>query len=534
MSEEKRNNDLNSGDNNGGGFEMQEQDHRDHDHREDEPRKEEEFQDNDKHYQYILKKAEDFKHIQLQKKEDRAYIMACVDDIEFDARVLAGMAIALGKKETVVWQAYLQEMHDGAEVRQILFDWINKVETRMEKSEAIGKKAANGAGYGPVSESEFEPVGFFSAEAAEDCDEVHNDGSRSKLDLQFLKHVKPALQLNPEARKARRGLVIDHPNPRAIIEMYYSEVGKTTIFNSASLLNFKSSTGNKLAKTGALPLSDGVLPGAMDKPVINEVIDQKLLTKTEETALKNLQNEQSIMRNIAFRQVVPNHQETCDLVAKLEGGEFERHALAPMLDDDDGSEFDLTFEEQVSRMRPEDVAYFMKEAFKHELMQQADRTALLLHTLFGLDISFQKQTLIMNESGEASVVREVYHDEVKIQQKIAISEKDRAKLDPGPAARAVLKATQDAVAASKGGKRKSSTHRTPPQDNKKFAKQAPRAPFKARRNIFDRLGETSNYEAPATRDYNKPYEGRGRGRGRGRGEGGRGRGFNRGGFPEHR
>lgn len=73
MSEEKRNNDLNSGDNNGGGIEMQEQDHRDHDHREDEPRKEEEFQDNDKHYQYILKKAEDFKHIQLQSKEDRAY-----------------------------------------------------------------------------------------------------------------------------------------------------------------------------------------------------------------------------------------------------------------------------------------------------------------------------------------------------------------------------------------------------------------------------------------------------------------------------
>ena len=154
----------------------------------------------------------------------------------------------------------------------------------------------------------------------------------------------------------------------------------------------------------------------------------------------------------------------------------------------------------------------MKEAFKLELVQQADKTALLLHTLCGLDLALQKQTLIMNESGEASVVREVYHDEVKIQQKIAISEQDRAKLDPGPAARAVLKATQDAVAASKGGKRKSSTHRIPPQDNKKFARQAPRAPFKAKRNIFERLGEASSYEGPVTRDFHKPYEGRGRGR----------------------
>ena len=130
---------------------MQGQDHRDHDHREDEPRKEEEFQDSDKHYQYILTKAEDYKHIQLQKKEDRAYIMTCVDDIEFDARVLAGIAIALGKKESVVWEAYLQDMQDGSEVRQILFDWINKVETRMEKSEANDKKTANGAGHGSVS-----------------------------------------------------------------------------------------------------------------------------------------------------------------------------------------------------------------------------------------------------------------------------------------------------------------------------------------------------------------------------------------------
>jgi hypothetical protein len=211
----------------------------------------------------------------------------------------------------------------------------------------------------------------------------------------------------------------------------------------------------------------------MDKAVVNEVIEQKPLSKTEETALKTIQNDQSIVRNIAFRQVVPSHQDLCRLMGKLEGEEFERHALAPMMDEEDeGNEYDLTLDEQLQRMRPADVANYMKEAFKHELMQQADRTALLLHTLFGLDISFQKQTLIMNESGEASVVREVYHDEVKIQQKIAISEEDRAKLDPGPAARAVLKATQDAVAASKGGKRKSSTHRTPPQDNKKFAKQA--------------------------------------------------------------
>ena len=90
-------------------------------------------------------------------------------------------------------------------------------------------------------------------------------------------------------------------------------------------------------------------------------------------------------------------------------------ALAPMMDDEDGSKFELNFEEQVSRMRPADVAYFMKEAFKHELLQQADKTALLLHTLCGLDLALQKQTLIMNKSGEASVVREVYHDEVKLQ-----------------------------------------------------------------------------------------------------------------------
>ena len=187
-------------------------------------------------------------------------------------------------------------------------------------------------------------------------------------------------------------MVIDHPFTKSVIGMYYSEIGKTTIFNPSSLLNFKSSTGLKLAKTGALPLSDGVLPGAMDKVVTNEVIDQKQLSKTEETALKNLQNEQSLMRNIAFRQVVPDHQEQCSLVDKLEGEEFERDALACMMDDDDGSEFELTFDEQLSRMRPADLAHYMKEAFKHELVQQADKTALLLHTLCGLDLSFQKQT----------------------------------------------------------------------------------------------------------------------------------------------
>lgn len=231
------------------------------------PRKDEEFQNIEKQFQYILAKAEDNKHFQLQNREDRAYILACVEDSEFDTRVLAGIAIALGKKESVVWEAYLQEMHEGSEVRQILFDWINKVETRMEKSKANYKKSANGAGHGSVSESEFKPVGFFNAEAAEDCDEVHNDGSHSKLDLQFMNHVKPALLLSQEARKTRRGLVIDHPLTKSIIGMYYSEIGKTAIFNPESLLNFKSTTGLKLVKTGALPLSDGVMPGAMDKAV---------------------------------------------------------------------------------------------------------------------------------------------------------------------------------------------------------------------------------------------------------------------------
>jgi hypothetical protein len=209
MSEEKRNNDLNPGDNNGGEIGMQEQDHRDQEHREEEPRKEEEFQDIEKQYEFILAKAEDNKHIQMQNKEDRAYMRSCVEDFEVDARVLAGIAIALGKKDSVVWEAYLHDRQDGTEVRQILFDWIKKVETNLEMSKSTDKETANGAGYGSVSETEFKPVGFYNVESAEDCDEVHNDGSRTKLDLKFLKHVKPALLLTQEARKARRGLVIN-------------------------------------------------------------------------------------------------------------------------------------------------------------------------------------------------------------------------------------------------------------------------------------------------------------------------------------
>jgi hypothetical protein len=74
---------------------MQEQDHHDQGHRQEGPRKDEEFQNIEKQFHYILAKAEDNKHIQLQNKEDRAYIMSCVEDIEFDARVLAGIAISL-------------------------------------------------------------------------------------------------------------------------------------------------------------------------------------------------------------------------------------------------------------------------------------------------------------------------------------------------------------------------------------------------------------------------------------------------------
>ena len=160
--------DLNQGDGNGGEFGMEEQDHRDQDHREDIPKKEEEFQDIEKQYrQFILTKAEDNKHIQLQNKEDRAHMMPCVEDIEVDARVLAGMAIALGKKDSVVWEAYLHDRQDGTEVRQILFDWIKKVETNLEMSKSTDKETANGAGYGSVSETEFKPVGFYNAEAVQ-------------------------------------------------------------------------------------------------------------------------------------------------------------------------------------------------------------------------------------------------------------------------------------------------------------------------------------------------------------------------------
>jgi hypothetical protein len=76
--------------------------------------KEEEFQNIEKQYQFILSKAVDFKAIQLQNDDDRAYMLSCVQDIDYDARGLAGMAIALGKKDSVVWDAYLlSTRHEG-------------------------------------------------------------------------------------------------------------------------------------------------------------------------------------------------------------------------------------------------------------------------------------------------------------------------------------------------------------------------------------------------------------------------------------
>jgi hypothetical protein len=75
-------------------------------------------------------------------------------------------------------------------------------------------------------------------------------------------------------------MVINHPLTKAAIEMYSSKVDKNTIFNADSLLSIKSLAGLKLVQTAALPLPDGVLPGAM-AAVTNEVIGQKQLSKTD-------------------------------------------------------------------------------------------------------------------------------------------------------------------------------------------------------------------------------------------------------------
>jgi hypothetical protein len=106
----------------------------------------------------------------------------------------------------------------------------------LRKSKSTSKETANGAGQGSASEPEFETVGFYKTATAEEDDEDQSDGSRSKLDLPYPGHLKPALLLSADARKERRNMLIDNHRTRAMMAMYYDKVDKTTTFSAASLL----------------------------------------------------------------------------------------------------------------------------------------------------------------------------------------------------------------------------------------------------------------------------------------------------------
>ena len=88
------------------------------------------------------------------------------------------------------------------------------MKTNLKKNKSADKETANGAGQGSASEHVFETVGFYMTAATEEGEEVQQDGSRSKLDLQYLEHLKPALKLTTDARKTRRSIKIDHPLTR--------------------------------------------------------------------------------------------------------------------------------------------------------------------------------------------------------------------------------------------------------------------------------------------------------------------------------
>ena len=455
----------------------------------------------------------------FHETDQRTRLFLEAADPNRDPKAIAGCLLSMGKKEEFVIELFIEDPLEGSSVRKCVRDACDEFEKALtDRVSKSGGRSGPGA-HGAPEEAVESPRGFFKKFSVnEELFDEDRSGTKTKVDLEFLNHVRHGLAKTSEERKAQREFELSNPMTKELLGKYYLETSKTTRFHEGSLVKINSRAGDALIKGAAKPLPKGVTPGAMDKVVEHDCINPKTLSKEDESKDVNLRDQQRLMRNLTFRFAAPLHSKICDLIDKCDNGALLSEALVPLASYE-GEPIDSI----VEGVNPASTVAFLQTHVQAQIVDLADELALLLHALCTKDLTLQKESLLLNEKGDKKVVQEVYEDEAKPKQKAKVSDENRKKLDPGPQAKAMLAAAVEFHEKSSKaylGKRKASVHRTPPQDKSKNFRRAPEAPRKPfRRPVFERLDSgKERQEQPPPKSH---YLGRGRGGGRGA-AGGRG------------
>jgi hypothetical protein len=120
-----------------------------------------------------------------------------------------------------------------------------------------------------------------------------------------------------------------------------------------------------------------------------------------------------MFRNIAFRNAIPLHSHLCSMVDVWSAdAECELLAMAR-------AQFatgESSIQDAMDAMDKETLAEVLISYTKGMLVEIADKSALLVHVLCTKDITLQKDSLVLNETGERDVVNQVYRNLPKEKQ----------------------------------------------------------------------------------------------------------------------
>ena len=470
-----------------------------------------------------------------ESEASRARLRVDADDEFIDPLVLAGYLVAMGGAMAWVADQYLQDPEQGSWLRSAIKLRCEKFDKEVLRASKEAAGAANLPHGGKTSRPE--PKGFYG-QADDDQDVFDEDaaGSRTKVDLEHTEHVRPAIPGSGEARKEARKFEL-HQMTSDLLKVYYKEHGKETRFNADSLVNLHTKAGDVLVSGAVLPLPKDILPGAMDKQVDHKFIGAQRanLSFEDKAREKQIRSEQKMFRNIAFRNAVPLHSHLCYMVDFC-SADTECELLAMAL-----AQFatgESSIQDVMDAMDKDTLAEVLIGYMKGMLVEIADKSALLVHVLCTKDITLQKESLILNETGEREVVNRVYRNLPKEKQEANVAKDDRELLDIGEKQKAYMAAAVKAAAeAMQSGKRKMD-QRTPNSQNVRKTGYPPAAPKKPFRQLRWKNTDASE-DAGARGESADAPRGRGYGKGfaRGRTPSGRGRGAqysSRGGFPGKR